>query len=298
VIHFGAQVATIMSLGATQCMVLVPAGLAPGPTWVKLTAQGFTSESASFTVLAGRPRILSVEPGGGAPGTPVVVRVAECDPIDGLILLFGQTPVQVLSRDAQGLLTVVPANLTSGLIDLTVADGQGVSAPFPFMVSSGKPTSLVVLDSVSPSWANTGQLVTIRGQGFGLAPTDNVVFFGETEVLPLSGTNDQVQVVVPSGLASGPTYVLVSVHDYPSNPLAFTVGPVDARPALRVQLQGLNVQLSWAQSASDFRLERTASLSSPLTWNSVDATPILIGDQYTVTVKTTDGTQFYRLKRP
>jgi hypothetical protein len=69
-----------------------------------------------------------------------------------------------------------------------------------------------------------------------------------------------------------------------------------AAPTLGIVLQPNNtVRLSWTTNAPNYNLQSTSELVSPL-WQPVTGTPVVVGDQYTVT-QPVAGKQYYRLTR-
>ena len=58
------------------------------------------------------------------------------------------------------------------------------------------------------------------------------------------------------------------------------------------------VLISWPQSAQGFQLESCDSLAPPLNWETVTNTPVIVGDQYTVTLDVVGESKFYRLRNP
>jgi hypothetical protein len=74
---------------------------------------------------------------------------------------------------------------------------------------------------------------------------------------------------------------------------------INPRPILGVSLAGIKTILSWPTSAIDFGLESTSTLSPP-SWTPVTTpTPVVIGDQNTVTLDViASGNAYYRLKKP
>jgi hypothetical protein len=70
-------------------------------------------------------------------------------------------------------------------------------------------------------------------------------------------------------------------------------------PAIILQLVAANnkVVVSWPVVPGGFQLERTASLSAAVLWQTVTQGIVLAGDHYVVTNEATAGNAFYRLKR-
>lgn len=68
-------------------------------------------------------------------------------------------------------------------------------------------------------------------------------------------------------------------------------------PRLTVlRLDGRMLTLSWPVSAMEFAVEETDSLVQP-SWRALSATPVIQGQQNTVTVPISSGTKFYRLRQ-
>ena len=72
---------------------------------------------------------------------------------------------------------------------------------------------------------------------------------------------------------------------------------INPLPKLGISLGALNTAvLSWPVAAAGFGLESTSSLSSP-SWNPVTTPPVVVGDQSTVTINTSGGSAYYRLRQ-
>jgi hypothetical protein len=54
---------------------------------------------------------------------------------------------------------------------------------------------------------------------------------------------------------------------------------------------------SWPVSTSSFELESAPSLAPGAVWETIPTTPIVNGDQQTVTLDATASAQFFRLKQ-
>jgi uncharacterized repeat protein (TIGR01451 family) len=74
--------------------------------------------------------------------------------------------------------------------------------------------------------------------------------------------------------------------------------PPTAAVALSIATTDGKIVISWPAAASDFVLEQTTSLATPLKWAAAAQTPLKIGDQNTVTISPPGRTQFFRLKKP
>jgi uncharacterized repeat protein (TIGR01451 family) len=257
---FGTNAAPITSLTATQCVVQVPAGVSLGNLGVSVAIGDFRTETTDFTVLAGRPVIASVQPRGGSPGTPVILGVAELGPTTNLVVRFGATAAPILDVEGQNVTVAVPASMAPGFVAITVSNALGGSDPADFQVTSGRPSSLVLLDSLSPGSGQVGTHLTIQGSGFGPVLANNVVSFGSVKTVPLSVTTNSLEVVVPPGIPAGSVPVFVSVDGYPSNPLWLTVSSSSADLAISQTSQATAAGLSFTITVANLGPSDATSL--------------------------------------
>jgi hypothetical protein len=72
---------------------------------------------------------------------------------------------------------------------------------------------------------------------------------------------------------------------------------VAALPSLSVTLSDSSAVISWPTNSTDFTLEGTTNLNSPITWATVTNSVNVTGTNNTVTVSATSGNQFFRLKK-
>ena len=66
-------------------------------------------------------------------------------------------------------------------------------------------------------------------------------------------------------------------------------------PTAGIVQAGNTMVISWPTNRTGFTLQSTAQLAPPTTWTSVSITPVIVGNQYTVTITKTGLRQFYRL---
>jgi subtilisin-like proprotein convertase family protein len=74
--------------------------------------------------------------------------------------------------------------------------------------------------------------------------------------------------------------------------------PGPEAPSLSVARAGGNLVISWPDTFGGFTLERTPSLSAPVTWTPVGIAPVQGGGRYTVTVPIAGGNAYFRLRAP
>jgi hypothetical protein len=68
-------------------------------------------------------------------------------------------------------------------------------------------------------------------------------------------------------------------------------------PSLSVVRSGRSLVLSWPASTAGYQLESTTSLETGAVWVSVPITPVVVGNEQTVTVDATSPAQFIRLRK-
>jgi Chitobiase/beta-hexosaminidase C-terminal domain/Bacterial Ig domain/Bacterial lectin len=69
-------------------------------------------------------------------------------------------------------------------------------------------------------------------------------------------------------------------------------------PGLSASYSGGQIVISWATAAGSYTLEATDSLTPPVTWSTAPETPVVNGQQTTVTITAGAGNKFYRLRSP
>jgi uncharacterized protein (TIGR03437 family) len=95
-----------------------------------------------------------------------------------------------------------------GLVSLTItAPGFGSSNPVDIEIAGTTGGTPPQITSFSVPSALAGQEVTINGGGFSTNATDNIVRIAGTDAAVMSATPNQLRVVVPFGVQSGPVYV-------------------------------------------------------------------------------------------
>ena len=72
---------------------------------------------------------------------------------------------------------------------------------------------------------------------------------------------------------------------------------LDLPASLGVQRHENELILSWPSDAIGFVLQAAPSLTSPVAWSDVEATPAIVEARFTVSLPFSANTRFYRLKR-
>jgi NHL repeat len=110
------------------------------------------------------------------------------------------------------------------------------------------------------------------------------------------GVGPAAQFEGPSGIAvdnAGNLFVTDGDRITKGTPI-FPGGPP---PKLQITRASDMVVFSWASAAAGFVLESTDSLAAPGSWIAETTAQVTAGNQNTVTLKTSSGTRFYRLRK-
>jgi hypothetical protein len=79
-----------------------------------------------------------------------------------------------------------------------------------------------------------------------------------------------------------------------SAPIHITVNA----PSVTANYSGGQIVISWATAAGSYTLETTDSLTPPIIWTPAPETPVVNGQQTTVTISAGPGNKYYRLRSP
>jgi hypothetical protein len=79
--------------------------------------------------------------------------------------------------------------------------------------------------------------------------------------------------------------------------LLLAATPAPGTPSLTLTLSGKGLRLAWPTSATGFVLESTSTLA-PASWTTVTPAPVVTGDQSATTIDASNGTHFFRLRKP
>lgn len=69
-------------------------------------------------------------------------------------------------------------------------------------------------------------------------------------------------------------------------------------PSIRASYSAGQIVVSWATAAGSYTLEVTDSLSPPISWMPAPETPVVNGQETTVTISAGSGNKYYRLRSP
>lgn len=186
------------------------------------------------------PRIIKVTPGGGAPGTQVVIEGTQLGAITKVF--FGDALGNILQRTPNVLVVVVPLDATSAPLYVYEANGNFDYTPLSFQVAPR-------ITAVSPSRGVPGEEVLIDGFNFSninnldLAPR---VFFNDVQATAFVASDTQLRTIVPPLATTGPVSVqtLAGIHSTPAPfylpPIIESFTPARARVGDVLTIQGVN----------------------------------------------------------
>lgn len=196
-----------------------------------------------------------------------------------------------------------------GTLDYVIAEGSGDIFKTPSGMQSSRRD--VLLAPVRPDGANSAVLSVLYTYG-DTSQNDRLYFNG----MQMGGDNiarwDTSIAGYGPGIASFDVLECLTV----SNVVSFSVGadvPATQETSLRPQIVTLAVSrstvsappalilggagnITWTTNSAGFSLKSATQLTSG-EWNPVTNAPVITGDQFTVTVETTDTARFYRLEK-
>ncbi|TDW99919.1 outer membrane protein assembly factor BamB family protein [Dinghuibacter silviterrae] len=144
-------------------------------------------------------------------GTPSITAVQFSDYCDGIITItgtnfdsvpsgvsvtLGSLTGQILSATQTKLVVKIPAATFAGTLNVV---SEHIQLYWPDSLYK-EPT---VIDSISPSVAGTGTMVTINGQFFNPVAAEDTVYFNHIPATILSATARKIVVRVPAGVTTG-----------------------------------------------------------------------------------------------
>ena len=216
-----------VSTDGTSLVFTTPAG-AVGQADVSVTNPAGTSGTLPFTYQAapaGAPVLATLSPTSGPAGGGTRVTITGTGFTAGsTVSVDGSAPITPVSLGTGGTsLTFDTPPHAAGLVQVTVTNGTGTSAPLPFTYLAPASTAPLLL-SLAPASGPVGggTVVTITGSGFVVGAT-TVSIDGGAALTPsfvsLDGT--QLTFTTPADTA-GPVPVTVTTAGGTSAPLTFT----------------------------------------------------------------------------
>jgi len=201
----------------------------------QLSLDGSTDAfAAKFTALS-VPRILSMSPSAGGPGTLVTITGSNFGDATGAVQISG-TEASVQSWSAESILVQVPSLLSAGSTTLLVKTSMESSNPMHFLVEELSITSL------SSTSGAVGTPITLTGTGFGQSQGTSSVSVNGATASPSTWSDTSIIVTVPLAASLGTAAVVVNVFGTASNAMPFaivTLPTIIGSPCTRTELQWL-----------------------------------------------------------
>ncbi|MBL7992295.1 MAG: IPT/TIG domain-containing protein, partial [Candidatus Kapabacteria bacterium] len=226
-VSFGGAAANIVSVNATQIVVLVGSGASGS---LSLTTPGGSASKTGFTYLPPGPRITGFTPATATPGTSVVISGSSFT--GATAVSFGGIAAQsFVVNSATRITAVVPATALSGNVSVTTPLGTASMAGFTFT-----PVPAPVITSFTPTTMPSGSTtttMTINGRNFtgatavsvgGVAVPFTVVSATRITARLTGAFGGAVSVTTPGGTATMAGFVLTSLFDMKSDNLTSANG--------------------------------------------------------------------------
>ncbi len=265
-----------------------PAGPIPFVVDSAETAPGNLIVSANSSNPALVPEANVVLGGGGANRSVTVTPVSN---------LTGTAVITIMVMDELGGMALERFILTV----IAMNDAPTLDAIAGLVLDENAPAQSVNLSGISSGAPNESQTLTVTASssdpGVIPHPTVNYVSPGTAGMLslaPVANTNGSAVITVTvqddGGMLNG------GVNTF-TRSFSVTLGLVEL-PTLNVERVPNAVVLSWPNPSMGFILERTMTLNVGHVWSTVTNTPAVVGQWKTVTLDSTNATEFYRLRRP
>ncbi len=188
---------------------------------------------------------------------------------DLLLAMFATPSPLTFGQDLTYTLLIAnlgPATASGVTLTNTLPSGVSfVSASPAAYVVNGNTVAFTNLGSLGSGWGTNASITVHPNVGGTLT---NTAFCASGVTDPLKGNNTVTVKTLVEGMA----------------------------PELSIKISGGNLVLSWPASATGFVLERTTSLTPPA-WTEVTVpAPVTVGDQKTVTLPLSSGSEYFRLR--
>jgi hypothetical protein len=156
------------------------------------------------------PKITSVSPSTGGPGTLVTITgEGFSSTAADLEITFGTAKASITAASPTVIVVQVPSGVTNAQ-SINVKRGGGTAAKSPTTFNVVGPAVLGIA-SFSPGTGTYGTVITIIGTAFDATLANNVVKFGSTTTTVLSASTTSLVVAVPTGAANGKQKISVTV---------------------------------------------------------------------------------------
>ncbi|SKC83213.1 IPT/TIG domain-containing protein [Ohtaekwangia koreensis] len=244
-----------------ELQVKLPAGITSGP--VTVDVNGRLATGPSFTLsAAGTPVVFELQPNRGPVLSTVVIKGENFSTVaaQNEVRFSNNKLATVTSATATELIVRVPEGAESGPISVTKDSKTGTSLDFTIY------SKLVpVITALNPGTIKRGATLTITGANFSAVKEDIGVTFtgnGASSRTPLTASENQLTVVVPSDISPGEWSISVDQSGETSNkdrkiivegqPAITLVTPTQGIPGATVALTGTDFDLTESNNIVKF----------------------------------------------
>jgi YD repeat-containing protein len=230
------------------------------------------------------PKLTSLSPTTGSAGTSVTITGTNFGSTQGssTVAFSGVTTIPTSWSNTQ-IVAPVPGATITGNVVVNVANLNSNGLTFT-------DTSAGIL-ALSPASGSIGTTVTIIGANFGSTQGSSAVTLNGTAVTPISWSDTQIVVPVPSGGSSG--YIVATVSGAVTNGVYFTVTvpvidsltPSSGPTGTSVSISGSNFGATQGSSTVTFN----GVAATPTSWSSMSIVVPVPAAAYTGNVVATEG---------
>jgi RHS repeat-associated protein len=214
-VGWGGYNPTIVSWSDTQITAVTPPAAGTNPVTV---TEGSVTSNADINLIVLGPTVTSISPTSGPVGTQVQINGNNFGATQGssAVTFYNQTATIVSWSNTQ-IVATVPVGAPAGLVTVTV-DHVPSSGNVYFTVPPPQVTA------VSPTSGPSGTQVTITGTGFQAARGNGYVLIAGSYIYsPVSWSDTQIVVNIPTGGATGPVQVEANNRQNSNEDFIFTL---------------------------------------------------------------------------
>ncbi|HMG92643.1 MAG TPA: IPT/TIG domain-containing protein [Chryseolinea sp.] len=216
IVKFGQHTATVMRSNKDTLVVYVPYQLNTESSNLSVAIFGNVANlpSKQFTLKA--PVIESISPSEGAPGSTVTLTGKFFNGTSTKVY-FNGIEGTVQSGTQNAVAVNAPGGLSPGATEVKVVTGSG--SMFDITSFTVKPPQLL---QISPTSGGEGDEITLTGNFFSPAKTDNIVTFGNSTAVVTSASVNELKVIVPPNVNAISADVKVKIGDVETDPVGFS----------------------------------------------------------------------------
>lgn len=263
--------AEVVSATSGYLVIMVPAGTGNGKIELKHGEQTFDVGTYTYQSLSLR----RISPNRGPIGTNIRISgEGFSDPNKQATVTINGNPATIISLTDTLIITTVPANTSTGPVEVKVNDKSSVGPIF----------RVQAIFDILPKTGGKGTHVTLKGSGFETEAAKNIVTIKGKPAQVVQAKEDELIVIAPDGVETG--RVDLRIDDSAIEGPNFTVVPAPTITAMTPQSgpAGTQVKITGANYS-------TIAGETKVTLNDKDATITAItATEITLTVPASTGT--------